>query len=52
MRSLFFLTMAMVMLLAIDAIEFNGHYRKAVWHELSRQSQTLQYGAERSVNIF
>ena len=52
MRSLFFLTMAMVMLLAIDAVEFNGHYRKAVWHELNQQSRMLQYKAERSVDVF
>jgi hypothetical protein len=32
MRSLFFLTMGAIMLLGIDAAEFNGHYRKAVWY--------------------
>jgi|HubBroStandDraft_3_1064219.scaffolds.fasta_scaffold1224406_1 hypothetical protein len=52
MRSLFFLTMGAVMLLGIDAAEFNSHYRKAAWHELSRQGRMLQYKAERSVDFF
>jgi hypothetical protein len=52
MRSLFFLTMVTVMLLGIDAAEFNGRYLKAVWHELGRQSQNLQSRAERSVAFF
>ena len=52
MRSLFFLTMATLVFLAFDAAEYNGHYRKAVLHELGRQSQNLQYKAERSVSFF
>jgi hypothetical protein len=51
MGSLFFLTMGAVMLVGLDAAEFNGHYRKAVWHELSRQGRMLQYKAERSVDF-
>jgi hypothetical protein len=52
MRSLFFLTMGAIMLWGIDAAEFNSHYRKVVWHELTRQGQMLQYKAERSVDFF
>jgi hypothetical protein len=52
MRSLFLLTVVAVVLLAIDVAEFNGHYRKAVWHELSHQGRMLQYKAEHSVDVF
>ena len=47
MRSLFFLTMGAIMLLGIDAAEFNSHHCKAAWQELSRQGRMLQYKAER-----
>jgi hypothetical protein len=33
----------MVVALAIDAAEFGGQYRRAVWREASRQVQMLQY---------
>jgi hypothetical protein len=52
MRSLFLLTVAAVVLLAIDAAEFNGHYRKAVLHQLNYQGRMLQYKAEHSVTVF
>jgi len=50
MRSLFLLTAVAVVLLAIDAAEFNGHYRKAVWHQVSFQGRILQYKMERSLD--
>jgi hypothetical protein len=52
MRSLFLLTVAGVVLLAIDAAEFNGHYRKVVLHQLNYQGRMLQYKAEHSVTVF
>jgi hypothetical protein len=50
MRSLFLLTAVAVVLLAIDAAEFNGHYRKATWVELGYQGRLLQYRVERSLD--
>jgi hypothetical protein len=50
MRSLFLLTVAAVVLLAIDAAKFNSHYRKAAWVELSYQGRLLQYRVERSLD--
>jgi hypothetical protein len=37
--------------LAVDSVEFNGRYRKAVWHESIRQGQRLQYNAVRFVDM-
>jgi hypothetical protein len=52
MRSLFFLSVLTVVLLAIDAAKFHGHYRKAFWHEVDRQERILQYKADHAVNVF
>jgi hypothetical protein len=51
MRSLFLLTVVAVVLLAIDAAEFSGQYRKAVWHEADYQFRMLQYKVERSLYV-
>jgi hypothetical protein len=50
MRSLFLLTAAVIVLLAIDAAEFSGQYRKAVWHEMSYLGRTLQYKVDRALD--
>jgi hypothetical protein len=49
MRSLIFLIAVAVVLLAFDAAEFGGQYRKAVWHEANSQYRMLQYKAEHYV---
>ena len=40
---LLLLSVLMVVALAIDAVEFGGQHRRAVWREASRQVQMLQY---------
>jgi hypothetical protein len=51
MRSLFLLTMVTVVLLAIDAAQFSGQYRRAVWLEAGYQFRMLQYQAERYLYV-
>jgi hypothetical protein len=51
MRSLFLLTVVTVVLLAFDAAEFSGQYRKAVWLEAGYQFRMLQYQAERYLYV-
>ena len=51
MRSLFLLTAVTGVLLAFDAAEFSGQYRKAVWHEAGYQFRMLQYQAERYLYV-
>jgi hypothetical protein len=40
---LLLLSVLLLTALAIDAAEFGGQYRRAVWREASRQVQMLQY---------
>jgi hypothetical protein len=48
---LLLLSVLMVVALAIDAAEFGGQYRRAVWRETSRQYQMLQHKAARYVDL-
>jgi hypothetical protein len=52
MRIVLLLTMTIIALLAIDAAEFHGHYRKVVWIEMDHQERTLQHKAQRAVEFF
>jgi hypothetical protein len=51
LRGLLLLSVLMIVALAIDAAEFGGQYRRAVWREAIRQGHTLQYKAARSVDL-
>jgi hypothetical protein len=51
LRSLALLSVLVLTLLAIDAAEFGGQYRRDVWRQASREYQMLQYKAVRSVDI-
>jgi hypothetical protein len=51
MRTLFLLTVVTVLLLAVDAAEFDGHYRKAVWVGAGFQLRMLQYRVERYLYV-
>jgi len=50
MRSLSFLIAAAIVLLAVDAAEFNGQYRKAVWHEMGYLGRMVQYKTQRALD--
>jgi hypothetical protein len=51
MRSLALLFALILVFLAVDIVEFGGSYRRAVWREVIRQYDTLQYRATRSVDM-
>jgi hypothetical protein len=43
MRSLLFLALSIVALLALDAIAFGGRYREQAWQEAVYQGDKLNY---------
>ena len=51
LRGLVLLFALMLVLLAVDAAEFGGKYRRAAWREAIRQGQILQYKAARYVDL-
>jgi hypothetical protein len=51
LRGLVLLVVLMLVLLAVDAAEFGGRYRRVVWHEAIRQGYVIQYKAVRYVDM-
>jgi hypothetical protein len=51
LRGLVLLFALMLVLLAVDAAEFGGQYRRAAWREAIRQGQILQHKAARYVDL-
>jgi hypothetical protein len=52
MRGLFFLSAVAIVLLAFDASEFDGYYRRAVWIEACNQVGMLRYTVARYVSSY
>ena len=49
MRHLLFMASAFGALLAIDAMQFDGYYRTAVWREAQHKGQAFNRELERSL---
>jgi hypothetical protein len=43
MRTLLFLALTIAVLLAVDAIAFEGRYREQAWREAAHQGDKLNY---------
>ena len=50
MRHLLFLAVAIGIFAAIDAIQFKGENRAALWRKLQNQAHIINYDIERSIN--
>ncbi len=50
MRHLLFLGIAIGIFAAIDAIQFKGENRAALWRKLQNQTRVINYNVERGIN--
>ncbi len=49
MRHLLFLAIAVSVIAVIDATEFKGQARAAIWQKMQHQGQLINLGVERSI---